>query len=75
MAFLCDSEGRASSRPAWISLSYDFSIVVTESRRITYGGGSCFSDEMESLSDCSVGGDAAHFSIGDTGIGIFLMVP
>ena len=56
-------------------LPYDFLTLVPDYRIITYGGDSCVSDEMESLSDCSVGGDAAHFSIGDTGIGIFLMLP
>ena len=55
--------------------SYDFLAVVPDSRRVTYGGDSCVSDEMESLSGCSVYGYAAHFSIGDTGIGIFWMVP
>ena len=30
---------------------------------------------MESLSDCSVEGDNTHFIIGDTGMGILLMVP
>ena len=55
--------------------SYDFLAVVPDSRRIIYGGYSCVSDEMESLSDCSVDGDAAHFSIGDTGMVIFLIVP
>ena len=38
------------------------------------GGDSCVSDDMESLSECSVDGDATHFRIGDTGMGIFLMV-
>ena len=55
--------------------SYDFFTVVPEYRRITYGGDSCDYDEMESLSDCSVDGDATNFSIGDTGMGIFLIVP
>ena len=56
-------------------LSYDFSTVVPDSRRITYGGDYCVTDEMESLSDCSVDVDSAHFIIGDTGMGLFLMVP
>ena len=43
--------------------------------RITYGDESCVSDDMESLSELSLDGDAAHFNIGDTGMGIFLMVP
>ena len=55
--------------------SYDFSTVVPDSRRITYGGDSCVSDSMESLSEGSVYGDAAHLMIGDTGMGILLMVP
>ena len=42
---------------------------------MTYGGDSGSSVEMKPSSDCSGGGDAAHFSIGDTGIGMFLMVP
>ena len=54
-------EGDASSRPAWMRLSYDFLTVVPESRRISYVGDSCASDEMEPLSDCSVYADAAHF--------------
>ena len=56
-------------------LSYDFLALVPESRRITYGGEYFVSDDMESLSECSVDGDAAHFRIGDTGMGIFLIVP
>ena len=55
--------------------SYDLSTVVPESRRITYGGDSCSSDVMESCSKGSVDGDAAVLSIGDTGMGIFFMVP
>ena len=51
-----------------------FLTVVPESRRLTYGGDSCVSDEMELFYDCSMDGDAAHFSIGDTGMGVFLMV-
>ena len=39
------------------------------------GGDSCVPDDTESLSDCYVDGDAAHFIIGDTGMGIFLMLP
>ena len=70
-----DHKGEASSRLAWMRSSNDFLKVVPESRRITYGGDSCVYNEIESLSDCSVGGDSAHFSIGDTGMGMFLMVP
>ena len=55
--------------------SYDFSTVLPDSRRITYRGDCCVSDYMDSLYEGSVGGDATHFSIGDTGMGIFLMVP
>ena len=55
-------------------LSYDILTVVPESRRITSGGDCCVSDDMESLSECSVDVDAAHFRIGNTGMGIFLMV-
>ena len=55
-------------------LSYDFSTVVPESRRIPYRVDSCVSDEMDSLSECSVDGDTPHFSIGDTGMGTFLIV-
>ena len=71
---LGDLEGEASSRPAWVRSSYDFSTVVPDYIRTTYRGDSCVSNEIESLSDCSVEGDAAHFSIDDTGMGIFLMV-
>ena len=65
---LGELEGKSSSRPAWMRSSYDFSTVFPESRIITYGGDSCVSDEMGPLSDCSVGGDAAHSMIWDTGI-------
>ena len=44
-------------------------------RHVPYGGDSCVSDDMDSLSECSVDGDAAYFRIGDTLIGIFLMAP
>ena len=74
-ALLGDLEGEPSSRLAWMRLSYDLLTLVPESRRITYGGDSCVSDGMESLSECSVDGDATHFRIGDNGMGIFLMVP
>ena len=46
-----DKEGEPSSRPAWIRSSYDFSMVIPESRRITYGGDSGSSDDMEVVSD------------------------
>ena len=44
------------------------------SRRIICGGESFVYDDMNSLSECSVDVDAVHFSIVDTGMGIFLMV-
>ena len=74
-ALLGDLEAEASSRLAWIRSSYDFSTVFPESSRITYGVESCVSDYMKSLSEFSVDEDAAHFRVGDTGMGIFLMVP
>ena len=52
--FLGDLEGEASSQRSWMRLSYDLSTVVPESSRITYGGDSCVSDDMESLSGFSV---------------------
>ena len=42
---------------------------------MTYGGEYGSSVEMEPLSDWSRDGNAAHFRIGDTGIGIFLVLP
>ena len=74
-ALLGDLGGKVSYQLAWISSSYDFLSEVPESRIITYGGDSCVSDDMASLSECSVDGDAAYFRIGDTGMEIFLMVP
>ena len=47
---------------------------MPEYRRIKYGGDYCVSDDMKSLYECSVDVDASHFRIGDTGMGIFLMV-
>ena len=73
--FLGDLEGEASSQRSWMRLSYDLSTVVPESSRITYGGDSCVSDDMESLSGFSVDLDTAHFRIGYTGMVILLMVP
>ena len=73
-AFLGDLGGEVSSRLSFISLSYDLSTVVPESRRITYGGDFCSSDVMELCYKGSVDVDAAVFSIGDTGMGILLMV-
>ena len=74
-ALLCDLGGEVSSRISFMSLSYDLSTVVPESRRITYGGNCCSSGDIESCYKGSVDGDAAHFRIGDTGMGMFLMVP
>ena len=73
--FLGDFEGKVSYRLYWMRLSYDFSTVVPESSRLAYGGESCVYDNMESLSECPVDGDAEHFRIGDTGMGILFMVP
>ena len=42
---------------------------------MTYRGDSRSYIEMEPSSDWSGDGDALHFSIGDTEIGILLMVP
>ena len=67
--------GEVSSRLPFIRLSYDLSTVVTLSRRITYGDDFCSSGVIHSCSKVSVDGDAAILSIGDTGVGIFLMVP
>ena len=74
-ALRVDLEGEASPQLAWMRSSDDFSTVLALSTKITYGGDSCVSDEMESVSECSVDGDTTYFSIGDTVLGIFLMVP
>ena len=74
-ALLGDLGGKVSYQLSWMRLSYYFLTVVPESRRITYGGDSCVSDDMESLSEDSVDGYATHFRIGDTGMWTFLMVP
>ena len=58
-ALLGDSGGKVSYQLSWMRWSYDFLSVVPESRRITYGGYSCVSDDMESLSECYADGDAA----------------
>ena len=55
--------------------SYDLSTVVPFPRRITYGGDVCSSDVIDSCSKVPVNGDAAVLSIGDNGMGIFLIVP
>ena len=70
-----DTGGEVSSRLSLMRSSYDLSTVVPESRRITYGGDYCVSDDMESCSEGSLDGYAANFRIGDTRMGIFLMVP
>ena len=74
-ALLGDLVGEVSSQLSLMRSSYYFLTVVPDSRRKTYGGDSCVSDDMESLSKGSVDGDEAHLRIGDTGMGIFLMVP
>ena len=74
-ALLGDLGGEVSSRLSFMRSSYDLSTVVTLSRRITYGGDVCSSDVIDSCSKVSVDGDAAVLSIGDTGMGIFLIVP
>ena len=53
---LGDLEGEASPRPAWSRSSYDFLEVLPKSSRITCGGDSCVSDDMESLLGCSMDG-------------------
>ena len=72
---LGDLGGEVSSWLSFMRSSYDISNVVTESRRIIYGGDFCSSDVMETCSKGSVGGDDAVLSIWDTGTGILLMVP
>ena len=67
-SFLGYLEGGVSYRLSWMRLSYNFSAVFPESRRITYGGNSCVSRDVEYFSECSVDGDASHFRIGDTGM-------
>ena len=73
--FLGDLGVEASSRLSFMRPSYDLSTVVPFPRRITYGGDVCSSDVIDSCYKVSVNGDAAVLSIGDTGMGIFLMVP
>ena len=68
-------EGEAKSRPAWISSSYDFSTVVPESSRITYGGDSGSSIDIELLSNWFENVEAANFRVGDTGSRILLILP
>ena len=53
-ALFLDREGEPSSRPAWIRSSYDFSIVIPQSRRITYGGDYGSYDDMYMVSDIDV---------------------
>ena len=74
-ALLGDLGGEVSSRLSFMRFSYDLSTVVPLFRRITYGGDFFSSDVIESCSKGSVGGDAAVLSIGDNGMGIFLMAP
>ena len=70
-----DEEGGTSSRPDWIRSSYDFLIVIPESRRMTYGGEFGSSDDMKLSSDWFGNGEASDFMIFETGSGILLMVP
>ena len=74
-ALLGGSGGEVSSRLSFMRSSHDILTVVPLSRRITYGGDFCSSDVIDSCSKGYVDGDAAVLSIGDTGMGIFLMVP
>ena len=55
-------------------LSYDLSTVLPFSSRITCRGDVCSSDFIDSCYKFSVDGDSAVISIGDTRMGIFLMV-
>ena len=75
VVLLGDLGGELSYRLSLMRSSYDLLTVVPESRRITYGGDSCVSDDMESLYEVSLDGYSTHFSISDTGMGIFLIVP
>ena len=74
-AFLGDLGGEVSSQLSLMRSSYYLSTVVPDSIIITYGGDSCLYDDMESLYEFYVGGYVTHFRIGDTGMGIFLMLP
>ena len=74
-ALLGDLGGEVSSRLSFMRSLYDIFTVVPLSRRITYGGELFSSYVMESCSKVSVDRDAAVSSIGDTRMGIFLMVP
>ena len=68
-----DLEGKASYRPDWMRSSYDFSTVVPESRRMTYGGNYVSSVDMEISYDWFGYGEAECFRIFDTGNGMLLM--
>ena len=74
-AFLGDLGDEVSSQISFMRSSYDLLTVVSESRSITYGGDVCLSDVVNSCSKGSVDVHAAVLSIGDTVMGIFLMVP
>ena len=74
-ALLGDLGVEVSSRLSFMRSLYDISTVIPFSRRITYGGGVCSPDVIESCSKVSIPGDATVFNIGDNGIGIFFMVP
>ena len=74
-ALLGDLGGEVSYRLSFMRSSYDLLNVVTDSRRITYGGDFCSSDVMELCSKGFVDRDATVLNIGDTGIEIFLIMP
>ena len=72
---LGDLEVEVSVRLSFMRLSHDISTVVPLSSRITYEGDVCSYDVIDSCYKVSVDGDAKVFSIGDTGMVIFWMVP
>ena len=65
-----EEEGEKSSIPALIRSLYDFSTLIPESRRISYGGDSRGSDAWDLSSDGFDNGEAADFIIVETGGGI-----
>ena len=75
MALLGDLGVEVSSQLSFMRSSYDLLTVVTLSSRITYGGDVCSSNVIDSCSKVSVDGDATVLSIGETGMGILLLVP
>ena len=74
-ALLRDLGVEVSSRLSFMISSNDLSTVLPLSRRIIYGGDVFSSDVLDSCYKVSVNGDTTVLSIGDTGMGIFLMVP